>query len=77
MYKKNIFFVIIKVNIMIYIFFVWKLKIGFFFLFICVFDGVRVGWIVVGGENFVCFNLFRIVFFVVGFICKFIMYLLK
>lgn len=45
-----------------------------FFLFICVFDGVRVGWVVVGGENFVCFNLFRIVFFVVGFICKFVMY---
>lgn len=74
---KNVSSVTIKANTMTYIFLAWKSKIGLFFLLTCVSDGARVGRVAVGGENFVCFNLFRIVLSVAGSTCKFIMHLLK
>lgn len=40
-------------------------------------DGAGVGRVAVGGENFVCFNLFGIVLSVAGSACKFVIYSLK
>lgn len=47
------------------------------FLLTGVSDGAGVWRVAVGGENFVCFNLFGIVLSVAGSACKFVIYSLK